>query len=150
MEIRLIRPQDRDEWLRMRNLLWDDPDDGHETETLRYFAQADETVAVFVIDRLDGRLGGFIEVGQRNYAEGCESSPVGYIEGWFIDADLRRQGYGAALVKVAEEWAKARGFREMASDALIENEISIRAHKALGYTEEERIVCFRKDLIDNH
>jgi aminoglycoside 6'-N-acetyltransferase I len=108
----------------------------------------DETLATFVLDRLDGRLGGFIEVGQRNYAEGCASSPVAYIEGWYIDADLRRQGLGAALVRAAERWARGRGLTEIASDAETDNEVSIKAHKALGYAEEARVVCFRKDLRD--
>jgi aminoglycoside 6'-N-acetyltransferase I len=43
-------------------------------------------------------------------------------------------------------WAKAKGFTEIASDTWLENESSIMAHKALGYTEVERIVCFVKPL----
>ena len=40
----------------------------------------------------------------------------------------------------------SQGLIEIASDAEIENEISITAHKAIGYKEEGRIVCFRKVL----
>jgi aminoglycoside 6'-N-acetyltransferase I len=71
---------------------------------------------------------------------------VAYIEGWFVDADLRRRGLGAALVRAGEQWARKQGLREIASDAELENEISISAHKAIGYEEEARIVCFRKEL----
>ncbi len=148
MEIRPVRPQDRAEWVRMRNLLWPGSLADHENETHEFFTEPDESQATFVLDRLNGRLGGVIEVGQRDYAEGCSSSPVAYIEGWYIDADLRQQGLGAALVRTAEQWARERGLKEIGSDTEIENEVSIQAHQALGYTEEARLVCFRKDLSD--
>ena len=146
MEIRVIRPEDQPEWVRLRDLLWPGSIDDHETETRQFFALADDSLVTFVVDRLDGRLGGFIEVGRRNYAEGCRTSPVAYIEGWYVDADLRRRGFGAALVRAAEQWAHEQGLREICSDTEIDNELSIAAHKAIGYQEEERIVCFRKEL----
>jgi aminoglycoside 6'-N-acetyltransferase I len=147
MEIRPVNEHDRAEWVRMRDLLWPGSLGDHEAETRLFFAEPDETLATFVLDRLDGRLGGFIEVGQRNYAEGCASSPVAYIEGWYVDADLR-QGLGAALVRAAERWARDRRLTEIASDAETDNEVSISAHRALRYAEEARVVCFRKDLRD--
>ena len=147
MQIRLIREEDRPEWVRMRNILWPDPSDAHERETHKFFSQSDNSLATFVIDRLDGRLGGFIELGQRPYAEGCLSSPVPFIEGWYVDADLRGRGLGAALVEAGEQWARALGFTEIASDTDLENEASISAHKALGYSEASRVVCFRKVLV---
>ena len=87
-----------------------------------------------------------LEAGTRPYAEGCSSSPVGYIEGWWVDPDQREQGCGTALVTVAEDWARALGLSEMASDADMANELSHSAHRALAYTETQRIVCFRKSL----
>ncbi len=147
MEIRHIRPEDRTEWVRMRDLLWPGSREEHELETQKFFTQPDESLATFVIDRLDGRLGGFIEMDQRKYAEGCTSSPVAFIEGWYIDADLRQHGWGAALVRAGEQWARDLGLQEIASDTEIENAISIRAHRALGYEEVTRLVCFRKELM---
>jgi aminoglycoside 6'-N-acetyltransferase I len=91
-------------------------------------------------------LGGFLEAGTRKYAEGCETSPVGYIEGWYVDEDLRQQGIGIRLVKTAEEWARYQGLTEMASDTWLENEVSIRTHLKLGYKEAERLVHFMKKL----
>ena len=148
MHIRAIRPDDRAEWIRMRDILWPGSRTDHELETERFFTQPDASLATFVVDRLDGRLGGFIELSERPYAEGCTSPPVAYIEGWYVDSDLRRQGLAAALVRAGEEWARNRGLEEMASDAELENDISISAHKALGYEEKVRIVCFRKGLRD--
>jgi aminoglycoside 6'-N-acetyltransferase I len=40
----------------------------------------------------------------------------------------------------------AHGFREIASDVELANTISQDAHRALGYEEVERIVCYRRAL----
>ena len=90
---------------------------------------------------------GFIEVGLRSNADGCdESRAVGYLEGWFVAKQWRGQGVGTKLVAAAEEWARSRGCREMASDTWIDNEISQRAHQALGYEVVDRCVTYRKAL----
>lgn len=145
MTIRLLLPSDRREWLRMRHSLW--PDAGEENEReIDAFLSGGQDQAVFVVDRGGGRLGGFLEAGLRPYAEGCDTSPVGYIEGWWVDDDLRRQGVGGALVQAAEAWARDQGLREMASDCTLENAVSYQAHLALGYEETGRVICFRKQV----
>ena len=101
---------------------------------------------VFVAEREDGSVAGFVEVGSRPYADGCDTSPVGYIEAWYVDPDVRRSGYGRGLLKAAENWARSRGYHEMASDALLDNEISHAAHYRAGYEEVDRVVQFRKGL----
>ena len=140
-----VQPGDKEEWLRLRFALWPDST----LEELRL--ELDEIFtgdkqAVFVIPRPNGELGGFLEVSLRSVAEGCNTSPVGYIEGWYIDPDLRLHGYGADLVKAAETWAKEKGCQEMASDCLVDNIVSLQAHIALGYQEVERLIHLRKDL----
>jgi aminoglycoside 6'-N-acetyltransferase I len=102
--------------------------------------------AVFIALRDDGSPCGFVEVGQRSYAEGCESSPVAYIEAWYVDPDVRRQGIGRALLAAAEDWARAEGHSEIASDALLDNVVSHQAHTRSGYAEVVRVVTFRKTL----
>ena len=104
-------------------------------------------VAVLVADRGNGKLAGFVEIGSRNYAEGCETTPVAFLEGWYVDPDIRRTGVGRRLVQAAEAWAVENGYAEMASDTELENEVSLRAHLALGYEEVERQICFRKRLL---
>ena len=103
-------------------------------------------VAVIVADRGDGSLAGFVEIGSRNYAEGCETTPVAYLEGWYVDPDVRRTGSGATLLKAAETWALKHGYSEIASDTELGNEISRQAHLALGFEEVERQICFKKGL----
>ena len=143
--IRLVEPGDRLEWLRMRISLWPEHTDNE------HLVEMDEILLdpmqpVFVVDRSIDKLGGFLEAGIRKYAEGCDTSPVGYIEGWYVDKDLREMGIGKALVTAAEDWARAKGLTEMASDTWLDNEVSIQAHMKLGYAEVERAVHFAKKL----
>jgi aminoglycoside 6'-N-acetyltransferase I len=145
VSIRLVTADDTSEWLRMRLLLW--PADAS-AALVREMEQllADPTSPVFVLERPEGGLGGFLEAGTRKYADGCETTPVGYIEGWFVDEDLRGSGLGHALVRRAEDWARAQGLKEMGSDTWLDNETSIRAHLAMGYAEVERLIHFAKTL----
>lgn len=101
---------------------------------------------VFVARIESGAVVGFLEAGLREFAEGAESSPVGYLEGLSIVPEFRRQGIGAALVRAGEQWAVSQGCSEMASDARIDNGISIEFHKSMAYQEVERQVCFLKRL----
>ena len=149
MNIRPVKEADTDEWARMRASLFSNPDP---REIQDWFEATDEAgrhsvgVAVLVADRGDGTLAGFVEIGSRNYAEGCESTPVAYIEGWYVDPEVRLEGLGRRLIQAAEAWAVAHGFTEMASDTELHNDVSLKAHTALGYTEVERQICFKKRL----
>ena len=143
--VREMVESDRREWLRMSLALF--PGTGpadHEGDLDRLLARRDATV--FIAERPDGSACGFVEVGTRSYADGCDTSPVGYIEAWWVDADVRRAGYGKALLSAAEGWARARGYSEMGSDALLDNTVSHEAHRKSGYDEVGRVVQFRKSL----
>jgi aminoglycoside 6'-N-acetyltransferase I len=90
---------------------------------------------------------GFLEVGMRSHADGCNPArPVGFVEGWFVQERFRNRGVGGELMRSAEDWARAHGCLEMASDALIDNQGSQRAHEALGFDVVDRCVHFRKGL----
>jgi aminoglycoside 6'-N-acetyltransferase I len=129
----------------MRRALWDEiPDEEQVREMDENLAS--DTDDVFFAERPGGGLCGFVEAALRSRADGCDSTPVGYLEGWYVDEDMRRCGVGRALVEAAEAWARARGCRQMASDALLWNEVSHQAHGALGYEENARVVQFKKDL----
>ena len=145
MHIRPAEPEDLQEWLRMRLLLWSKTSVEEHLKEMREIL-ADPTSAILVAVRPDGGLCGFLEASQRKYADGCDTSPVGYIEGWYVDPDQRRQKIGAELVRAAENWARQSGLKEMASDCEINNEISLKAHLALEYEEVERAIHFKKRL----
>jgi aminoglycoside 6'-N-acetyltransferase I len=145
--IREIVESDRDDWVRLREALWPGSLSDHEAETRNYFDSRLNAPIVFVAEA-DGRLVGFLELDYRKYAPGCTSSPVPFIEGWYVEPPLQGRGIGRALVQAAEAHARAAGHHEIASDAEIENTTSIAAHLALGYEEIERVVCFRRSLRD--
>ena len=87
---------------------------------------------------------GFVELNIRPYAEDCLTDRVAYLEGWYVERSARRRGVGRALIAAAERWAIAQGCTEFASDALLDNDVSAAAHRALGFEETVRIRCFKK------
>jgi aminoglycoside 6'-N-acetyltransferase I len=147
MDIRPVRPEEHEAWLELRVLLWPD----HTREELVHDQQRllgdPARNAVFVAVAPGSELVGFIETSIRDWAEGCDTEPVGYIEGWFVSAAFRRTGIGRRLVEAAEAWALAQGCTEMGSDAELWNDVSHKAHAALGYREATRLVCFSKKLV---
>jgi aminoglycoside 6'-N-acetyltransferase I len=145
MPIRPVQPVDHAEWLRMRLNLWGGAAEEHTRDIDAYFATPQGGIT-FVAESTGEGLCGFIEVSLRDYAEGCQASPVAYIEGWYVDEHCRRRTLGTRLVQAAEAWARHQGLKEIASDTQLDNIVSIQAHKMLGYEEVERIVCFRKAL----
>lgn len=145
MKIREIAESDRTDWTRLREALWPGSLSEHDEETRAHFDNPAGAPIVFVAD-VDGRIVGFLELDYRKYAPGCRSSPVPFIEGWYVEPDLQRRGIGRALVEAAEAHARAAGHSEIASDAESDNAYGIAAHRALGYEEVERVVCFRRSL----
>ena len=144
--IRPLVESDLNEWLRLRTLLWDQTDENdHRGEMVDIIEHADSQLVV-VADRGEGNLDGFLEASIRPMAEDCETDHVGYLEGWYVEPEARRSGIGRALVGFAEEWARAHGCEEMASDAEVGNDVSLSAHQKLGYRETSRLVHLRKEL----
>lgn len=130
----------------MRCALWPDLSASENDKDCEDILSHLERFTAFVSEE-SGQITGFLDASLRLYADGCSTSPVGYIEGWYVDPQSRGAGVGRALVKAAEEWARSKGCTEMGSDALIGNLDSQRAHLRLGYTEVERLVVLRKSLI---
>ena len=103
MMIRDVRPEDTESWLVMRMALWPETDESQHRKEMAMMLSDDERFAVFVCQDPHGELLGFAEVSLRGWAEGCESSPVGYVEGWYVAEHARRQGIGGRLVVAAED-----------------------------------------------
>ncbi|MFN4243797.1 MAG: GNAT family N-acetyltransferase [Tepidisphaerales bacterium] len=148
--IRELRGSDLPEWVRLRAALWPDADPAELEKQCRDFLAGVRTAAlpraVFVYDRGDGRLGAFQEVSIRGAAEGCATDRVAYLEGLLVERDLRRQGIARKLVEAAEQWARAQGCAEIASDVLAGNHVSQKMHLRLGYGPVRPLVHFRKPL----
>jgi aminoglycoside 6'-N-acetyltransferase I len=131
----------------MRAALWPaEPEGDLVREAEAWLGGAGGLQAVFLCEAASGRPLGMIELSLRSYAEGCRSMPVPHVEGWYVVPEARRRGVGRALIAAAERWARDQGHTELASDAVLDNHGSERAHLALGFEEVERAIHFRKDL----
>jgi GNAT superfamily N-acetyltransferase len=97
----------------MRHALWPESSPSHHaaelTTVLNGTSQRVYPLRIFVAAKSDGTLIGFLEANLRSAADGCdEKLPAGYVEGWFVAEPNRGKGVGAALLRAAEDWARAR------------------------------------------
>lgn len=155
LRIRTLTVADRAEWTRLRGELWrhssldfleQDAEALLRSQRGGCFRRNGVAATVKVAELGRGHLVGFAEADLRPFADGCRSSPVGYLEGWYVAPEHRRRGIGRALVRAIEGWARDRGCTEMASDTEVTNVPSQLAHKAMGYTEVQRLVHLRRGL----
>src|SRR5712691_2247684 len=145
VRVRAVKTADRAEYVRMRSALWPDADVAElDAEVEQILVDPDQPV--FVTERDGGGLCGMVEARVRAFANGVDEAPCAFVEGWWVDADMRRTGIGRDLIAHVEDWARSRGFHELGSDAELNNTVSHRAHTALGFEERERVVCYRKLL----
>ncbi len=142
-------PDDAPHWLAMRQALGPDWVIDHAQRMVtEYFdtGTIDHLPHTVLIAWSGDRRVGMAEVSLRQFAEGCEASPVGYLEGWFVDKNCRGMGVGRALVEAGKAWARSQGCREFASDAEMDNLQSQAAHEALGFEAVCDIRCYRISL----
>jgi aminoglycoside 6'-N-acetyltransferase I len=158
IHIRIAKPSDRHQLARLREALWPDASaEEHARELVQLLMDETSapTPAILLVaesnespsETGEAMLVGFLEADLRSHADGCDTSrPVGFIEGWYVVEDYRRQGIAKRLLARAEDWARAQGCLEMASDTWIDNELSQRVHEALGYEVVDRCVHYRRKL----
>lgn len=143
--IRPVNAADQKEWLRLRQALWPEESVQSLVDDMQVWLQEDQCRA-FAAERSGCGLCGFLEAAIRPCNANGAIGRFGYIEGWFVDPDVREQGIGAALVRAAADWIKEQGCQEILSDARIDNRLSQTAHAALGFVVVERLVHYRKML----
>jgi aminoglycoside 6'-N-acetyltransferase I len=151
IKVRQANGSDKNELAKMRALLWPEASiEEHRKElesVLRFRMYGTLPMTILISQDDSGALTGFIEIGLRSHADGCDPArPVGFVEGWFVHEASRKLGIGSALMRSAERWARTKGCREMASDTWIDDQKSIRSHQALGFELVDRCVHFRKAL----
>ncbi|WP_294238252.1 aminoglycoside 6'-N-acetyltransferase [uncultured Sphingomonas sp.] len=131
-------PEHREGWLALRAALW-----GEDAGDPADLPEGDGNFVALA----DGRVIGFAEAAVRHdYVNGCDGSPVLFLEGLYVDPAWRRQGVAGALVATVADWGRALGCSEFASDAELDNLDSHAMHRALGFAETERVVYFRREL----
>lgn len=144
----MIRKANADDLVAVRDLallLWpgNDPD-GLRDEMSGILS--DNNAAIFLCF-IDGEAVGFAQCQLRfDYVEGTESSPVGYLEGIFVDEGHRMKGVARELLGCCESWATDRGCAELASDCDLHNSGSLAFHLKAGFEEANRIICLVKRL----
>ena len=145
MRVETATAENLSDWLALRHALWPWAEAEHRAEAAAALANPDAITFLARDDR--GQAIGFAEATLRHdYVNGCATSPVGFLEGIYVKEANRRQGVARALVRAVEDWTRARGCTELASDAWIDDSNSRRMHGALGFSETERVVYFRKSL----
>lgn len=147
MRVLLVNADMLDRWERMRQQLWPDtPVDVQREEMEAWLADPERQVA-FLCEDDAGVVAGFAEASLRSdYVNGCETSPVAFLEGIFVVPSHRRRGVARALVTAVERWAMSHSCRELASDTDLSNLASQSLHASLGFEETERVVYYRKEL----
>ncbi|WJM24696.1 GNAT family N-acetyltransferase [Novosphingobium resinovorum] len=135
------------EWSALRTSLWPDGSEAeHQEDVVQLMAEPQPFIGFLARDK-HGALVGFAEAAMRvDYVNGCETSPVAFLEGLYVVEECRRQGIGRGLVDAVEAWARSMGCAELASDAMLDNTVSHAMHAALKFEETERVVYFRKVL----
>lgn len=150
VHVRMAVEGDRDALAAMRAALWPESSrEEHATELRAILAGTPPSTLplVVLVADMDGEICGFVEVGLRSHADGCDPRrPVGFVEGWYVAPAHRGAGVGRALIAAAEAWCRDQGCTELASDTWIDNEASQRAHEALGFEVVDRCVNYRKSL----
>ncbi|PCJ53293.1 MAG: aminoglycoside 6'-acetyltransferase [Candidatus Hydrogenedentota bacterium] len=146
MQVRPVTNEERDAWHRLRVALFpESSEEDHQREMDAIFADPSRYQCLIAL--LENKTVGFLEVGIREWAEGCATQNVGYLESIYVDEFFRRSGVGKALIHAAEQWSLDHGAQEIASDIGIDNEEGLRLHQITNYEEVGRSVLFRKNLI---
>jgi aminoglycoside 6'-N-acetyltransferase I len=145
LTVRQMNTSDLAAWAGMRAVLWPEATPESHAREIEQILGSDDTWG-FIAETADGAPAGFAELSIRKFANGCETQPVPFLEGIWVEPPLRRQGIGRLLLEHVEAFAAARGFREIGSDALLDNKASHAAHRGWGFSETERVVYFRKAL----
>lgn len=144
----MIRKADFDDLNTLTDLalkLWPDQEYADLRDDLTRIMES--SVAAFFLAEIDGSPVGFAQCQlRRDYVEGTESSPVGYLEGIYVEPAARGSGVAKALLAACEAWAREMGCLEFASDCELTNSGSLAFHLALGFEEANRIICFTKKL----
>ena len=147
ISIAVAKLEDAADWAAMRQALWPKANPGvHDADIAQMLAAPGDTIN-FIARAEDGGPAGFAEAGLRHdYVNGTESSPVAFLEGIYVAPAFRRTGVARQLVEAVENWARQQGCSELASDTGIANIPSQKLHDALGFSETQRVVYFRKVL----
>lgn len=142
--IRELRGRDKELWLSLYRRLW--PDFSNEALLAEIDRINKSSKRSAYVAENDGVPLGFAEYALRDYANGCNSQPVPFLEGIWVAEEYRSNGIARALVQYLEKKARLSGFSEFGSDVDLDNYSSQLMHERLGFKQTEKVIFYRKVL----
>jgi aminoglycoside 6'-N-acetyltransferase I len=143
--VRTVRTADVSSWRTLRRSLWPRTSESDHLREAEQLLGTPHRYAIVIAISPEGEALGFAEAAiRRDYVNGCNTSPVLFLEGIYVVPSARRHGIARALCASIEEWGSLNSCAEFASDTAIENLEAQALHQALGFHETERVVFFRR------
>ena len=141
-EVRPLRPGEEAAWGALRIRLWPHCGPKDNEEDMAALGDPAGALRVVFLAFFEGVAIGFAEISERSVVDGAGNGPAAHLEGWYVDPECRRRGIGAALVRAAAGWARQQGYAYFGSDVELDNPVSQKAHEALGFEEQGRVVNY--------
>jgi aminoglycoside 6'-N-acetyltransferase I len=117
IRIREAVPGDAPLWEAMRRDMWPDGADDHAGEIEKFFAGTlEEPVAVLMAENADGTIVGVAELSIRADVAGLEGKRVGYVEGLYVQPEVRGRGVARTLMRASRVWGRQQKCTAFASD----------------------------------
>lgn len=145
MKLRAITQNDFTLWHEYRKSLYSESDDARNLEEMNVIFKSDYWLCQFIEDH-NGEPVGLVELSFRNVADGCLSTPVPYLEGFYIVESERNKGLGTKVIRFLIDWCKDKGYSEFATDTELKNKLAQHFYEKAGFKEVDRIVEYKIDF----
>jgi aminoglycoside 6'-N-acetyltransferase I len=104
-------------WEAMRRDMWPDGADDHAGEIAMFFAgRLEEPDAVLMAEDETGTVVGVAELSIRGDVAGLEGQRAGYVEGLYVQPEVRGRGVARTLMRASRMWAHQQKCTAFASD----------------------------------
>jgi aminoglycoside 6'-N-acetyltransferase I len=101
----------------MRRELWPEGAEDHAPEIASFFAGTlPEPAAVIVAEDAGGVLLGVVELSIRTDVPGLLGKRTGYVEGLYVNPEVRQRGIARKLLQASRLWAREQRCEAFASD----------------------------------
>ena len=105
--------------------------------------QPEDGNAVYVAERSDGRVIGWVQVRVRQLVVADQQAEI---EGLVVDEGYRRCGVGRLLMERAERWARAKGCGVVHLRSNVVRKEAHSFYEGIGYSNVKTQWTFRKEL----
>lgn len=145
-QVRAMQKNEISIWGALRSKLWPTCKDEENQRDFKSIYIGEGNLKIVLLAFIDDVAIGFAEIGERSVVDGCDGTPIAYIEGWYVEPIFQKQGIGSHLIRAAIAWAKDQNYKYFASDVELDNANSQRAHESVGFCETGRVVNYHMKL----